>query len=110
LKGKILKVTDTSSKLLPELRQMAAALGIPDAATMRKSELVEAIDQRGNGGNKSMTTNSDIPEDMMTAAVTEEMTATTEMVIAIAVPDLENAVPEENAMILKSKKMMYYCQ
>jgi len=54
--------------------------------------------------------------EMMTAAVTEEMTATTEtiamteMVIAIAVPDLENAVPEENAMILKSKKMMYYCQ
>jgi len=63
LKGKLLKVTDTSSKLLPELRQMAAELGIPDAATMRKSELVEAIDQRGNGGNKSMTTNSEIPED-----------------------------------------------
>jgi len=72
LKGKILKVTDTSSKLLPELRQMAAALGIPDAATMRKSELVEAIDQRGNGGNKSMTTNSDIPEDDVIEEFREE--------------------------------------
>jgi transcription termination factor Rho len=72
LKGKLLKVTDTSSKLLPELRQMAAALGIPDAATMRKSELVEAIDQRGNGGNKSMTTNSDIPEDDVIEEFREE--------------------------------------
>jgi transcription termination factor Rho len=72
LKGKLLKVTDTSSKLLPELRQMAAELGIPDAATMRKSELVEAIDQRGNGGNKSMTTNSDIPEDDVIEEFREE--------------------------------------
>jgi transcription termination factor Rho len=72
LKGKLLKVTDTSSKLLPELRQMAAELGIPDAATMRKSELVEAIDQRGNGGNKSMTTNSDIPEDDVIEVFREE--------------------------------------
>ena len=65
-------MTDTSSKLLPELRQMAAELGIPDAATMRKSELVEAIDQRGNGGNKSMTTNSDIPEDDVIEEFREE--------------------------------------
>jgi transcription termination factor Rho len=72
LKGKLLKVTDTSSKLLPELRQMAAELGIPDAATMRKSELVEAIDQRGNGGNKSMTTNSEIPEDDVIEEFREE--------------------------------------
>jgi transcription termination factor Rho len=72
LKGKLLKVTDTSSKLLPELRQMATELGIPDAATMRKSELVEAIDQRGNGGNKSMTTNSDIPEDDVIEEFREE--------------------------------------
>ena len=72
LKGKLLKVTDTSSKLLPELRQMAADLGIPDAATMRKSELVEAIDQRGNGGNKSMTTNSEIPEDDVIEEFREE--------------------------------------
>ena len=72
LKGKLIKVTDTSSKLLPELRQMAAELGIPDAATMRKSELVEAIDQRGNGGNKSMTTNSDIPEDDVIEEFREE--------------------------------------
>ena len=72
LKGKLLKVTDTSSRLLPELRQMAAELGIPDAATMRKSELVEAIDQRGNGGNKSMTTNSDIPEDDVIEEFREE--------------------------------------
>ena len=72
LKGKLLKVTDTSSKLLPELRQMATELGIPDAATMRKSELVEAIDQRGNGGNKSMTTNSEIPEDDVIEEFREE--------------------------------------
>ena len=72
LKGKLLKVTDTSSKLLPELRQMATELGIPDAATMRKSELVEAIDQSGNGGNKSMTTNSDIPEDDVIEEFREE--------------------------------------
>ena len=72
LKGKLLKVTDTSTKLLPELRQMATELGIPDAATMRKSELVEAIDQRGNGGNKSMTTNSDIPEDDVIEEFREE--------------------------------------
>ena len=72
LKGKLLKVTDTSSKLLPELRQMAAELGIPDAATMRKSELVEAIDKRGNGGNKSMTTNSEIPEDDVIEEFREE--------------------------------------
>ena len=72
LKGKLLKVTDTSSKLLPELRQMATELGIPDAATMRKSELVEAIDQRGNGGNESMTTNSDIPEDDVIEEFREE--------------------------------------
>ena len=65
-------MTDTSSKLLPELRQMAAELGIPDAATMRKSELVEAIDQRGNGGNKSMTTNSEIPEDDVIEEFREE--------------------------------------
>ncbi|MBM3682486.1 MAG: transcription termination factor Rho, partial [Actinobacteria bacterium] len=51
---------------------MAAALGIPDAATMRKSELVEAIDQRGNGENKSMTTNSEIPEDDVIEEFREE--------------------------------------
>jgi len=117
LKGKLLKVTDTSSKLLPELRQMAAELGIPDAATMRKSELVEAIDQRGNGGNKSMTTNSDIPEDIVAVIVVTiemivmaETTETIEMVTAALDLDLENAVPEENAMTLKLKKTMYYCQ
>ena len=58
--------------LLPELRQMAANLGIPEAATMRKSELIEAIEQRGNGGNKNMTT-SDIPEDDVIEEFREEV-------------------------------------
>lgn len=72
LKGKSFTVTDTTSMLLPELRQMAQSLGIPDAATMRKSELINAIDNRGNGGNKSMTTNSEIPEDDVIEEFREE--------------------------------------
>jgi hypothetical protein len=57
--------------------------------------------------------------EMMTAAdivVTIEMIAiaetieTIEMVTAVQDLDLENAVPEENAMTLKLKKTMYCCQ
>ncbi|MFM9129831.1 MAG: transcription termination factor Rho [Actinomycetes bacterium] len=58
--------------LLPELRQVAASLGIPDSATMRKSELIEAIEQHGNGGKKNMTT-SDIPEDDVIEEYREEV-------------------------------------
>ena len=58
--------------LLPELRQVAAGLGIPDSATMRKSELIEAIEQHGNGGKKNMTT-SDIPEDDVIEEYREEV-------------------------------------
>jgi len=65
-------VNDTSSMLLPELRQVAASLGIPDSATMRKSELIEAIEQHGNGGKKNMTT-SDIPEDDVIEEYREEV-------------------------------------
>ncbi|MFZ9790075.1 MAG: transcription termination factor Rho [Candidatus Nanopelagicales bacterium] len=65
-------MTDTSSMLLPELRQVAAGLGIPDSATMRKSELIEAIEQHGNGGKKNMTT-SDIPEDDVIEEYREEV-------------------------------------
>jgi hypothetical protein len=39
-----------------------------------------------------------------------EMIETIEMVTAALDLDLENAVPEENAMTLKLKKMTYYCQ
>ncbi|MGH3260332.1 MAG: Rho termination factor N-terminal domain-containing protein, partial [Streptosporangiaceae bacterium] len=42
--------TGLSSKLMPELQQMAQGLGIPGAGRMRKGQLVEAIEARQGGG------------------------------------------------------------
>ena len=41
-----------SSKLLPELKQMAQQLGIPGASTMRKGDLVAAISAQQGGATK----------------------------------------------------------
>jgi transcription termination factor Rho len=44
-----------SSKLLPELQRMAQSMGITGTGRMRKSQLVEAIQDRQRGGNAAHT-------------------------------------------------------
>ena len=46
-----------SSKLLPELKQMAQQLGIPGASTMRKGDLVAAISAQQGGATKGKSGN-----------------------------------------------------
>jgi transcription termination factor Rho len=57
---------DIGSKKLPELKQLAAALGIKGASTMKKAELVNAISTVGKPARNKSARSSEAP-----AAVTE---------------------------------------
>jgi hypothetical protein len=110
----VTNTADVSSLLLPELRTFAQDLGVAGAATMRKSELIAAIEAKQNSVDVGIEEVSEIQEtnndqDSAIAAITTATTIATTIVkvgVTIIAEDLESVEEGANEKITKSAKTM----